>query len=109
MKPTVSQDRIDAFCRRWNVRELALFGSVVGDDFRRDSDVDVMVSFDPASSHTLFDIVDMKDELKEIFGRELDLLQKEAVRNPFVNNHIRRNRRIVYRASRATVQPTNPA
>jgi uncharacterized protein len=81
----IDHDAIAAFCRRWGIVELALFGSVLRDDFRPDSDVDVLVTFAPDAHPTLFDLVDMQDELRAIFGREVDLLTRrgvEASRNP---------------------------
>ena len=59
-------------------------------DFRPDSDVDVPVSFAPEARWTLFDLVTMQDELEEIFGREVDLVEREGLRNPF------RRRAILY-------------
>jgi predicted nucleotidyltransferase len=67
------------FCRRWKVTEFALFGSVLRDDFGPDSDVDVLVSFSPEARHTLFDLVRMEDELREAFGRRVDLVTRRAV------------------------------
>ena len=57
---TIPSDHIATFCKRWRVAELALFGSVVRDDFSPDSDVDVLVSFDPGARRTLFDMVRMR-------------------------------------------------
>ena len=82
------RERIAEFCRRWKVREFSLFGSVLRDDFRPDSDVDVMVDFEPDAKRSLFDLVSMMDELKEIFGREVDLLTRRAVEQS--RNYIRR-------------------
>ena len=76
------------FCKRWNVSELALFGSVLRADFRPDSDVDVLVSFSPDARVTLFDMVRMQDELKEIFGRNVDLVSKRGLGNS--RNYLRR-------------------
>lgn len=79
----VPQQALDAFCRKWKITEFAFFGSVVRDDFGPDSDVDVLVSFDPAVRYGLFDLVHMEDELREIFGRVVDLVTRKAVeRNP---------------------------
>jgi predicted nucleotidyltransferase len=81
----IDYEAIAAFCRRHGIVELALFGSVLRDDFRPDSDVDVLVSFAPDARPTLFDLVDMQDELRSLFGREVDLLTRrgvEASRNP---------------------------
>ena len=84
----IPSDRIAAFCRRWQIAELALFGSVVRDDFGADSDVDVLVSFDPRAQHTLLDIVRMQDELGRIFERDVDLVTRAAVEGS--RNHIRK-------------------
>ena len=84
----IPSDRIAVFCKRWHVAELALFGSVVRGDFGPDSDVDVLVSFDPGARHTLFDIVRMQDELSRVFGRKVDLVTRAAVEGS--RNYIRR-------------------
>jgi uncharacterized protein len=82
---SVSYDAIADFCRRWQVIKFELFGSVLRDDFRPDSDVDALVTFDPDSHPTLFDLVEMQEELEALFGRDVDLLTRRAVessRNP---------------------------
>ena len=84
----IPSDRIARFCRRWQVAELALFGSVVRDDFGPDSDVDVLVSFAPEARRTLFDIVRMQDELSGVLGRDVDLVTRAAVEGS--RNYIRR-------------------
>lgn len=83
------RDRIAAFCRRWRITELALFGSVLRDDFGPESDVDVLVSFEPRVPHTLLDIVRMQDELSEVFCRRVDLIERSALEQS--RNYIRRN------------------
>src|SRR5882724_202567 len=70
---------IDDFCHRWNLLNLALFGSVLRSDFRPDSDVDVLVTFDPAARPTLLHLVRMQRELENIFGRRVDLLERGGV------------------------------
>ena len=84
----IPSDQVATFCRRWQVAELALFGSAVRDDFGPQSDVDVLVSFDPGSRHTLFDMVQMQDELSRVFGRNVDLVTRPAVEGS--RNYIRR-------------------
>lgn len=69
------------FCRRWKIIRLALFGSVLRKDFRHDSDVDILATFAPESSHTLLDLVQMETELSHILGRRVDLGEREAVDN----------------------------
>lgn len=85
----IPRNKIAAFCKRWQVTELALFGSVLRDDFGPESDVDVLVGFGEAARHTLFDPDDMELELKEIFGREVDLVSRRGVEES--SNYLRRN------------------
>lgn len=83
----IDKDKLRDFCRRWKITEFALFGSAVRpDEFRSDSDVDVMVSFSDDAEWSLFDHVHMQDELRELFGRDVDLLTRRAVErslNPY--------------------------
>ncbi len=84
----IPQEKIVAFCEKWHITEMALFGSVLRDDFRPESDVDVLVTFDENTRISLFDLVKMEDELKMIFGRNVDLGMRATVEsNP---NYIRR-------------------
>ena len=94
MAPQIAMNRqqIADFCRKWGVSELYVFGSAIRDDFGPESDIDVAVRFSPAT-YSLFDLVDMEEELKGPFGREVDLLtlgdsedaeSVPAARNPFL-------------------------
>lgn len=84
----VSDAELQAFCRRWKVAELGLFGSAVRGELRPDSDVDVLVTFSPEADWGLFDLVRMQDELSALLGREVDLVDRAAVEaSP---NYIRR-------------------
>ena len=76
------------FCRRWKITEFALFGSVLRDDFRPDSDIDVLVTFAPDASWRFYDLVSMKEELEAMFGRPVDLVEKRLVESS--ENYIRR-------------------
>jgi len=88
LKIKVPKAKIAEFCKRWNISEFAVFGSALTADFRPDSDVDVLVSFDPQTQVTLFDMVHMQEELRTIFGREVDLVSKRGVMNS--RNYLRR-------------------
>ena len=82
---TIPDEALAAFCRRWKITELALFGSVLRDDFRPDSDVDVLVTFAPEAGWTLFDLVHLKEELQAVLGRSVDVVTRQGVergRNP---------------------------
>ena len=91
-------DLLADFCRRWKISEVALFGSVLRSDFRGDSDVDVLVTFAPGEKWSLLDLVAMRDELKDIFGREVDLAEEKCVRNPFKRSEILRTKQVIYAA-----------
>ena len=94
----IPKDRIIEFCRKWQVKELAIFGSALGDDFRPDSDVDVLVVFQDDAKWDLFDHMEAEEELKQIFGRDVDLVEKKAIRNPFRRHHILSNHEVIYAA-----------
>ena len=94
----IPREKIADFCRRWRVTELAIFGSALGHDFRRDSDVDVLVVFQDDAKWDLFDHMKAEEELKRIFGREVDLVEKRAIRNPFRRRHILSNHEVIYAA-----------
>ena len=89
-------NQVVEFCQRWQVNEFSLFGSVLRDDFRPDSDVDVLVSFNPTAPWSLFDLVTMQDELQRIFGRPVDLVEREGLRNPFRKRSILNGREVIY-------------
>jgi uncharacterized protein len=94
----IPEDRIAEFCRRWRIEEFSLFGSVLRDDFRPDSDVDVLVVFEPGATPQIEEWLDMLDELKALLGREVDVVEKRLLQNPFRRHHILKNRRVVYAA-----------
>ena len=90
---------IEAFCDQWQVRELALFGSVLRDDFGPDSDIDVLIRFRTERTPGLFGIAGMERELGDLFGRRVDLVTRAAVETS--RNYIRRkaileSARVVY-------------
>ena len=97
----VPKDRITAFCQKWKITELALFGSVLREDFRPDSDVDVLVTFSPDSDWGVDHLLDMKEELEALFGRVVDLVEKRLVeesRNYIRRKHILSHMEAVYAA-----------
>jgi predicted nucleotidyltransferase len=98
VKIRTSEKQLNDFCRKWKVAELSVFGSVVRDDFRPDSDVDLLVSFASDAQWSLYDWTDMIGELQEIFGRKVDLLSLQALRNPFRRCEILKAREILYAA-----------
>jgi len=84
----LNKDKVAEFCLRNHIRSLALLGSVLRDDFRPDSDVDVLIEFVPGQEHGLMELVGMQDELSEILGRKVDMVERKAVEKS--ENYIRR-------------------
>ena len=91
-------DALDSFCRKWRVQELALFGSVLREDFSPESDVDVLVTFDPEAPWRLWNIIAMREELEHLLGRRVDLVEKDAIRNPFRRREILRTCQVIHAA-----------
>lgn len=96
-KPHVSvpHQQLADFCRRWKVAELSFVGSVMRDDFRPDSDVDVLVTFDTTADWSLFDLVTIQDELATLLDRNVDLLEEAALRNPFRRSAILQSKHVL--------------
>jgi predicted nucleotidyltransferase len=98
----IPQEKIAEFCERWEVVEFALFGSVLREDFGPESDIDVLITFAPHAKRTLFDHVDMQDELEELLGRKVDLVSRRGVersRNRYRRQEILDSAEVVYAAS----------
>ena len=86
----IPKTQLNGFCEKWRILKLELFGSVLRDDFGPNSDVDVLATFAPDASLSLFDLVDAESELENIFGRPVDLLDRSSVERS--ENWIRRRR-----------------
>lgn len=80
--------QLDEFCRRWKIAELRVFGSALRDDFRPESDLDLLVRFAPDADWSLLDHVAMEEELSGIVGRRVDLVSQRAIERS--SNWIRR-------------------
>jgi hypothetical protein len=90
--------RLDELCRRWQIRELALFGSMARGDARSESDVDLLVRFDAAAPWSAWDLLDLRSELAELFSREVDIVEERSLVNPFRRRSILRDKRVLYAA-----------
>jgi len=90
VKPQVplSQAELAAFCERWHISEMALFGSVLRDDFGPESDIDVLVTFHPEAAHGFIAFMTIQEELAQLLGREVDLHGRAGVERS--RNYIRR-------------------
>jgi hypothetical protein len=84
----IPKEEIEAFCRRWSVQKLELFGSALRHDFGPESDIDLLVTFASDAHTSLFDLVTMEDELKAILGRDVDLIDRRSVERS--HNWVRR-------------------
>lgn len=96
---TIPKLEISKFCNRWRITELALFGSVLRNDFSSESDLDFLATFAHEANWGLFDHMRMKDELAEIFQRDIDLFSREAIElnhNPYRRHEILDSAKIVY-------------
>jgi hypothetical protein len=101
IKVRIPKKKLEEFCQRWEVSELAFFGSILREDFHQNSDIDLLVTFKPGARTGLFDLVRMENELREIFGREVDLVERNVVEKS--ENYIRRksilsNTKVIYAA-----------
>ena len=94
----IPENRLTELCRKWKVTELSLFGSILREDFSPSSDVDVLVNFDPAAPWSLWDLMDMKEQLEALFGHSIHMVEKEALRNPFRKRQILSTYEVVYAA-----------
>jgi predicted nucleotidyltransferase len=98
IKIRVPRKKLEEFCRKNHIRKLAFFGSVLRDDFGPESDIDVLVEFEPGKTPG-FAFVSMAEELEKILGREVDLLTFRGVetsRNPIRRKAILETARVYY-------------
>lgn len=95
----LSDERIAQFCRKWRIREMLLFGSVLREDFGPISDVDCLVVFAPDADWSLLDVIRAEQELSALIGRPVDLVEKEVVEqseNWIRRRHILRTAKAIY-------------
>lgn len=96
---SIHKEKISEICKRYKINELALFGSALREDYSENSDIDLLVEFVPESGITLFNLVDLKEEFEELFGREVDIVSKNAVkksRNYLRKKAILENYKVIY-------------
>jgi uncharacterized protein len=89
-------EQITELCQRWKITEFALFGSILREDFRPDSDIDVLVTFAPNDGWSLFDVMNLQRELEAIVHRTVDLVEKRDLKNPFRRSEILRTHQVIY-------------
>ena len=88
---------LSELCRKWKVQELSIFGSALRDDFREDSDVDVLIQLQPNHGWG-WEIFDLETELSALLGRKVDLVFKDALRNSIRRQKILDTRQVLYAA-----------
>jgi len=94
---SVPVERIAEICRRYQVRELSLFGSSIRDDMGPESDIDILVEFDPNATVGILKFAALSEDLEAIFGRKIDLVTKLGLK-PWVRPHVLREAKLVYAA-----------
>ncbi len=92
----VTQSEIAELCQRWQIIEFGLFGSALREDFRPDSDIDILITFSTDHPWNLFDVMNLQRELETLFGRNVDLVQKKELQNPYRRANILQTHRIIH-------------
>ena len=98
MNITIDINALTAMCIKRDIAELALFGSILRDDFNKNSDIDILVTFNKNAKITLFDLVELREELAALFKREVDVIEKQSIVNPYRKRSILSNLEVLYAA-----------
>ncbi|MDR2755102.1 MAG: nucleotidyltransferase domain-containing protein [Planctomycetaceae bacterium] len=94
----LNYDDIENICKKYHINELSIFGSSIRDDFNADSDIDILVSFNNNSNINLFDIMNLEREFAQLLKRDVDIVEKESLKNPIRKTRILATREIIYAA-----------
>jgi len=97
----IQEEQLREICKKYLIKELALFGSALRDDFTENSDIDLLYTFQDVAKHSLFDIVRIKEEFEKLFGRPVDLVSRSAIersRNKYRKNTILKKTKVIYAA-----------
>ena len=90
-------ERIKALCNLYNVEKMYLFGSALNSSFNEASDIDLLVKFKPIALVNYFDnYMNFKENLESVFGREVDLLEEQTLKNPILINSINQTKELIY-------------
>ena len=93
----ININKLTLLCRQHKVKELYIFGSILTDGFNDLSDIDFLVQFNDIDIIDYFDnYMDFKEKLEDLFGRQIDLLENQAIRNPIFRKVLDREKRLVY-------------
>ena len=91
-------DDVVHLCKKYYINELSIFGSSIREDFTENSDIDILVSFINNSKITLFDIMNLEKEFSQLLNREVDIVEKAALKNPIRKDKILSSRKVIYAA-----------
>ncbi|WP_269241117.1 nucleotidyltransferase family protein [Flavobacterium limnophilum] len=84
-------------CTMYNVEKMYLFGSALNSNFNKESDIDLLVKFKSIELSKYFDnYMDFKEDLEKLFGREIDLVEEQTLRNPILINSINKSKELIY-------------
>ena len=98
-KVDLKTDQLQKICKKFNVKELYLFGSATSDDFSEDSDLDFIVKFERQGFEGAFDqFIDFKKALEKIYGRPVDLYHLKKFRNSIFQQEVERSKQLLYAA-----------
>ena len=92
----VNYAEIAKLCKKYSVMELSIFGSSIRNDFTAKSDIDILVSFAEDAQISLFDIMDLENEFAQLLGRDVEILEVKAIKNPIRRESILSTREIIY-------------
>ena len=92
----LSNENIRVLIEKYNVKELAVFGSSLRNDFNDQSDIDFLIEFNNSESISLFDLIDIQEYLEKITGRSVDLVEPESLNNPYRREAILKSKEILY-------------
>ena len=91
-------DDVVILCKKYNINELSIFGSSLREDFSLNSDVDILISFNEDSEISLFDIMDIENEISKLINKEVTVVEEKSLKNPIRKNRILSTREIIYAA-----------
>jgi predicted nucleotidyltransferase len=92
-----NMDDLKRLCTLYNVEKMYLFGSILNSNFNKESDMDFLVKFKSIEISTYFDnFMDFKENLEKLFGREVELVEEQTLRNPILINSINKSKQLIY-------------
>jgi len=94
----IDDSLIHSLARKYNVKELSFFGSVLREDFNESSDVDILIQFEEDADYSIFDLFEIKEEFENALGRDVDLVEKKGLRNPYRRENILKTAKVIYAA-----------